>query len=461
METREAKLGEGEHQRELAGRLVLAALRERDAANDAAEQTRVARFLSATSRDLSMSPSEDATRAIMQRCALPRRHSWCIVDIIEHDGAVHRLPAIHPDPACQELARTLADVWHPDANDALGAARLFHAVDTAPVAVAHDSPALLAAAQGARSLGILRQLGFGSLLVVPLVARARVLGAMTFVSRHGDTPFTDDEIATAEDVASRCAMALENARLYREADALRIAAETANSAKSAFLGTVSHELRTPLNAIGGYADLLAMGIRGPVTPGQEAALERIKVNQQRLLKLIAEILDYAHGSRTEIRSMGPVRIRLALDDAAEAVAVAVHARGLTLDHAACDPEAVVMADPDRLRQILANLLTNAVKYTPEGGCAIVLACRIQRDVVNITVADCGLGIAQSDIELVFEPFTQLANGLTNRAGGVGLGLSISRDLARAMRGDLTVTSVLGVGSVFTLTLPLAAHSAFD
>ena len=449
-----------ESQRELAGRLVVSALRDRDTAREAAEHTRTATFLAAASRDLAMSLDEEQTRAVMRHCTLPRADSWCFVDIIEPDGAIHRLAVKHRDPAKQELVRHLASIWYPDSDEEAGVPFLSHRAGFEPLVLNHDSSLLVAAAHGVASLEILRAVGFGSLLVVPLVAHGRVLGAMTFVSRHGDTPFTEDEIALAADLAGRCALALESARLYRIADSLRSAAEAANLAKSAFLGNMSHELRTPLNAIGGYVELMALGIRGPVTPEQEHDLARIKANQQHLLGMIAEILDFAHAQRdAAARFVSPIQVHSALDEAAETVAAVFRDRGLDLTFGPCDRDATVMADPGRLRQILTNLLTNAAKYTNAptagGSCTIALGCTVLRDVVNITVKDCGIGIPTSEYEAIFEPFTQLLSGLTNRQGGVGLGLPISRDFARAMGGDIVVSSAVGEGSLFTVTLPLA------
>jgi signal transduction histidine kinase len=323
--------------------------------------------------------------------------------------------------------------------------------------VTHESgAALMLAAHGEENLRVLREIGFGSLLVVPLIVRARVQGAMTFVSQANDPPFTSDETALAMDVAARCAMALDNARLYREADALRRAAEAANQSKSQFLGSMSHELRTPLNAIGGFAELVELGIEGPVTDKQRIALARIKANQQHLLGLITEILNFVRieSGRMEYRS-GEVSLKRALADVSEMLGGAIKEKELILAGPEGQPDVIAWADPDRVRQILMNLVMNAVKYTPLRGGTITLTCGAIGEMVRVQVADTGPGIPTEKLESIFEPFVQLTSGLAERRGGVGLGLAISRDLAHGMGGDLTLESTVGVGSSFMLTLPMA------
>jgi signal transduction histidine kinase len=286
--------------------------------------------------------------------------------------------------------------------------------------------------------------------------RATVLGAITFVTREGDPPISPEEIALASDLADRCAMALENARLYRETDVLRASADIANRAKSEFLGNMSHELRTPLNAIGGYAELMSMGLRGPVSEAQRTDLGRIKSNQEHLLALISEILNFvrAESGRMEYH-FATVPIHAALKDVAEMLEGAVEERKLALELRLGDVDPAVWADADRVRQILMNLVMNAVKYSPTGGGSITLSYDMTPHLVTINVADAGPGIPPEKIEAIFEPFVQLSSGLSSRQGGVGLGLAISRDLARAMSGDLTVESTFGAGSRFMLTLPRA------
>jgi signal transduction histidine kinase len=454
IEVRNADVIEGAkaRQREVTERLLLGALREQDAAREAEASSDRAHYLAKASRDLSLSLDESATRDTVRRLALPRPGTWCIVDVVESNGAIHRLSVVHPDPAKRELARRLEEPWPAETSDASVISVLR---STQPTVITPDSgAALMRIAHGEENLQILREIGFGSLLAVPLIVRARVQGAITFVSPEGDPPFTPDEITLAVDVAARCAMALDNARLYREADALKLAAELANKSKSEFLGGMSHELRTPLNAIGGFTELLDMEIGGPVTDEQRVSLARIKANQQHLLGLITEILNFVRieSGRMEYRT-AEVGLPQTLREVAEMLSSAISEKGITIHDPGDAADCVAWADPDRVRQILVNLVMNAVKYAT--GNSIMLSCAVAGDMVFAQVADAGPGIPPEKLESIFEPFVQLTVGLADRRGGVGLGLAISRDLARAMGGDLTVESTVGVGSRFTLFLPRA------
>ncbi len=461
IELRDVELIEGakSRQRAIAQRLLLSALREADSARTSDEASLRATYLASTSRALAMSLDETATRDTIRHLALPRPGTWCIVDAIESNGAIHRLAVVHPDPAKHALARALEEEWPEQPDDPIGAPSVLRSEQ--PTIVTHESgAALLHAARGPTSLGILEEIGFGALLVVPLVVRRKVQGAITFVSPAGDPPFSQEEIWLAADVATVCAMALDNARLYREADALRIVAQDASRAKSQFLGSMSHELRTPLNAIGGFAELMEMGALGPVTDEQRTSLARIRRNQAHLLKLIMEILNFVRveSGRMEY-NIGEVPMEGALSDIGEMLSGVIKERGLILDGPRCEADAVARADGNRVRQILLNLVMNAVKYTPLGGGTITLGCRVTNDSVITEVTDTARGIPPEQLEAIFEPFVQLSAGLTDRQGGVGLGLSISRDLARGMGGDLTVQSTAGVGSRFTLTLPRARSTS--
>jgi signal transduction histidine kinase len=244
--------------------------------------------------------------------------------------------------------------------------------------------------------------------------------------------------------------------LRRDADAARDEAHRANQIKSDFLAAMSHELRTPLNAIMGYADLLDMGIHGPVTPPQRQALQRIRRSQNHLLGLINDILNYAklEAGRVEVRREA-VPMRFMLADLQEMTEPQTGERGHTVSFHVADENLTAIGDADKVRQILLNLVGNAIKFTGSGG-RIRVACEGTADSVRVRVEDNGPGIPADRLDTIFDPFVQV-DRTSGRDGqhGVGLGLAISRDLALLMDGDLSVRSEPGRGSVFTLKLPRA------
>ena len=237
--------------------------------------------------------------------------------------------------------------------------------------------------------------------------------------------------------------------------ALALAAESASRAKSDFLAAMSHELRTPLNAIGGYAELMEMGVRGPISDAQRRDLARIRVSQEHLLGLIGGILDL---SRIESGRLHYEIADIALDsvfaDMEALTGPQALAKGHQVHFEPTEGGLIVRADHEKLRQILLNLLSNAVRHTPPGSTIRVEAVEHTMGMVRITVADTGGGIAPDAQGAIFEPFVQLDRTLTSASHGVGLGLAISRDLARGMGGELTVASTPGAGATFMLDLPV-------
>jgi PAS domain S-box-containing protein len=603
-------------------------VRAHDTPQDA--QARFA-FLAESSRCLADSLDYETTLATVARLALPQFGTWCIVDVVEPDGAIRRLSVIHPDPQKQRLARRLHRRHPPASTDLIGAPRVIRTSRT-EIGVNVSDEELVRTSRDAEHLLLLRTLGTKAFMIVPLMARGQTLGAITFLTADADRRYGTTDIVLAEDLARRGAMAIDNARLHRAAetargvaeaargiaddalaesnatrDALqklnvaleatsaelklhdrvlqsmaegvsisnasgtivytnpaqdamfgylpgelvgkratiqhpappatdrRVAAatppeceerrgwagewenvrkdgttfntrarlspldvagerywvcvqrditeekrvdamrrealelqersrtaledayrtvEAASRAKSEFLAVMGHELRTPLNAIGGYAELLEMGLRGPVTPAQVKDLSRIRRAQERLVGIIDDVLNFVRIETGRVEyNLTDVKVHAALLSLETMIAPQVRASELTYAYVRCDPAVTVHADRGKLDQVLLNLLTNAIKFTPAGG-RITLTCEAGAEQVKVLVRDTGVGIAADRLETIFSPFVQVDKRITRQNDGIGLGLAISRDLAVGMGGQLTAESTLGVGSTFVLTLPL-------
>jgi PAS domain S-box-containing protein len=238
-----------------------------------------------------------------------------------------------------------------------------------------------------------------------------------------------------------------------EAEASQAEADAANRAKTEFLAVMSHELRTPLNAIAGYAELLRMGIRGPVTAEQLDDLERITRSERTLLSLVNDILNYARMEAGQVEYADErVVVAALLADIEALLSPQLRAKNLRFTLGSCNPDLAMRADADKVRQILVNLMSNAVKFTSPGG-SVDLTCQCDAIHVRLLVRDTGIGIPPEKLQVIFEPFVQLDRSLTNTKEGSGLGLAISRDLARAMGGDIAAESSVARGSTFILTMP--------
>ncbi|GJG86452.1 hypothetical protein tb265_16330 [Gemmatimonadetes bacterium T265] len=336
-------------------------------------------------------------------------------------------------------------------------------------AVSLASPAAIAAAYPAIAPA-LHGIGARALRVEPLVPDpsdpGRVIGALSF-SFAAPHALTDGERALVEALAGQCALALDRVRLFDAERAARAAAELArrhaeeaNRTKSQFLANMSHELRTPLNAIGGHVQLVELGIHGPVTPAQAESLGRVQRAQRHLLALINDVLDFSKVEAGRVAyDLRPVPLREVLADVGPLVEPQLAAKGHAYDVRLPALGVRVVADREKLRQVLVNLLANAVKFTAPGGCVgVSVAERAETpDLVYLRVSDTGVGIAADQLEAVFDPFVQAHAGLTRPHEGTGLGLAISRAFARGMGGELRVRSAVGKGSVFTVSLQKAGR----
>jgi signal transduction histidine kinase len=322
-----------------------------------------------------------------------------------------------------------------------------------------------------RTPGAVREERYVDFIYLPLIEPD---GSRSGIITHG-TDVTDHVLARQE--VERLLGESESARADAEsarshARRAQEEAEEANKAKSQFLANMSHEIRTPINAILGYADLLEIGVPGTLSSSQLLYVERIKRSSAHLVGLVNEILDL---SKIEAGGMTvdhePLLVRRTAREAAEMVLPLAQAKSIRLTKdASCDGGALYVGDADRVRQILVNLLSNAIKFTASGG-QVTVRCRVLESIpddaplagegpwVAIEVEDTGIGIAPEQYDSIFEAFVQVDAGHTRIEGGTGLGLTISRRLARMMGGELTVKSRPGHGSCFTLWLPALGESA--
>ncbi len=455
------------------GQLVLVSM------EDISPQVEKRRLFEAVAASAFESPSdEDAIAAAVARLVVPAFTDWCIVDVRDRDGQFRRADVVHRDPNHAALARQIAAE-----AIASSAFPIVKAVRTAEALLFEDVPealveAVVQSVQGtAKRIALPPALRPRSMIVVPLFASSRVFGAITCIATDSGKRYEMTDLAAVEELGRRVGLALERGMLTRDTlEARKVAeearrdavtarhvAEAANRAKSDFLAAMSHELRTPLNAVAGYTELLDLGVRGPVTEEQHADLLRIRRSAHHLLRLINDVLSFAkiEAGHLEV-DVTDVPATDILAEVEALTTLQMIAKGLHYRRERCDPDIIVRADPERVTQILLNLMANATKFTPAGG-EISLGCGIEssaadQPLVHIRVRDSGIGIAPGELEAIFDAFEQGHRSLSDPAQGIGLGLSISRNLARAMGGDVTVESTPAAGSTFTLTLPRGPSS---
>ncbi|HET9982167.1 MAG TPA: ATP-binding protein [Longimicrobiales bacterium] len=408
-------------------------------------------FLAGVGEALARSLEPEPTLETVARLAVAGIADYCVVDLLEEGGAIRRVTTAHADPAQDELLSGVKRF--PPRSDrpnfvlevlttgrpAFGEYRIETARDIS------EEPEFLR---------ILERLAPRSYCCVPMTARGRTLGSLLLVRVHGsDRPaFGPADVTLAQEMARRAALALDNARLFRAEQAARAEAEAANRGKTEFLAMMSHELRTPLNAIAGYAQLIELGVHGPVNEGVQSSVARIQRSQRHLLGLIDELLSFARleAGRLEFH-IEDVPVDELLHAVETMMAPQLEEKALEYRREPAPAGLTVRADRDKLRQVLLNLLSNAAKFTEPGG-RITLRAEADATVARLRVRDTGIGIPVEKQREVFEPFYQVDSSLTRPKQGTGLGLAIARQLAREMGGDITVESRPGAGSTFTIWL---------
>jgi signal transduction histidine kinase len=386
------------------------------------------------------------------RLAIPLLGDLCAIDLVDPDGAIRRVACAHVDPTREGIAYEARARHGFRAAAPHGVPAVLRTYRSALVssATAED---LEAAAQNAEQLELFRQLGARSWMVVPMLARERVLGAVTFAITESDRRYDGTDLLLAEAVVKQVAVAGDNAQLYRDAEAARESAETANRAKDQFLSMLSHELRTPLNAVYGWATMLEQGSLD--AEQSRRALQIILRNVNAQVRLVDDLLDLSRIGSGKLRlNVRPVDLRVVIEEALEAVRPAAEAKSIRLQPMLASPGGPVSGDPDRLQQVVWNLLSNAVKFTPKGGRVQIQLQRVDSH-VEILVSDTGEGIAPDLLPHIFDRFRQGDSSSSRTHGGLGLGLTLVRSVVELHGGRVFAESPgEGRGATFIVRLPL-------
>ena len=405
--------------------------------------SRHSRIVAEASALLARSFDLDVTLTAMARLALPALGDHCWVDIVEYDGGISRLHITRSADVGASRDPVLATAPSPHDPSNLVVSVLESGAPVLDAALTLDRLHELAA--GEEQFAALRKLRAKSVLSVPMMARGRVLGALTFIVAGPHRSHRGDDMALAEDLAQRAGLATDNARLYAMA-------QGASRAKDEFMASMSHELRTPLTAIIGYTELLGDEIVGPLNATQREQLSRIRSSGNLLLALVDQILDLARvDTGKEEPRMAEVSAAAVVDQVVMLSANQVRQKNLALTVKAPPPDVELVTDPLWLRQILVNLLGNAVKFTERGEVGISAAR--EGDRVYFEVWDTGIGISVKHLERIFDPFWQVEQRMTRRYGGAGVGLAVARRLCALLGGDIAVASTLDAGSRFVVSLP--------
>jgi PAS domain S-box-containing protein len=407
-----------------------------------------ARFLSDATTMFTSSLDYELTLESVSRLAVPYVADYCLVHMLEDDGSIRRMIVAHQDPAREAAWRDMQRRFPLDLNTPHTIAKVLR-TGRADIFSDVSDELMQEVIRNPVEIRMLKEFDIKSTMIVPLVARGRTIGALTFISSESARHYTEDDLSLAEELARRAALAIDNARLYRRA-------QEANRAKDEFLATLSHELRTPLTPIIGWVHMMGTGqlADGDIKHG----LAVISKNSQSLSHLINDLLDMSAilSGKMRIDTL-PVALDGAVKEAIETVRPQAAKHEIRIELAPCAglEEVMVTGDRTRLVQVFWNLLTNAVKFSREGS-RVRVVCEIEGGaLVRINVEDEGEGIRQEFLPHVFERFRQQDMSTTKMHGGLGIGLALVKSFVEAHGGTVAASSAgEGRGSRFTVTLPL-------
>lgn len=432
---------------------------------EAKQTERWLRLLADAGELLSESLDYERTLQRVASLAVPVLADWCAVDLLDDRGLLRRVAIHHADPEKLALAETLRQRRPPDPEQDAGAYRVARTGEAEMVHLTDEQIEQLAAAQDWESdfLAMVRLLGLRSAMSVPMTGGDGVIGVLTLVSAESARRYRDRDLAVAELLARRAALAVENSRLYREA-------ERAIAARDQFLALAAHELLTPVTIVRGYCDALCRTVGQAferAAGATEVAIDGARLDRSvrkldeatdRLTRLIHDLLDVSRLQQgTLAPSPQPMNLSQLVASALESIEVQRGSGRYPQDvalHAELPVDGAVMGswDPVRIEQVLFNVVDNAMKYSSPGG-EVSLLLAVEGDDARLTVRDGGMGIGAEELEAIFEPFHR-APGAGDRAFGFGMGLAICREIVERHGGTIRAESAgAGLGATVTITLP--------
>jgi PAS domain S-box-containing protein len=411
-------------------------------------------FLAEASSLLASSLDYETTLADVARLTVGYLADWCFIHDFDPDGSVRLLAGVPSKAADLALSDETRELFRPQRRKHPG---LFHTILRPEIVDPVSERWLEQFCDGPELVARFRELAFRSAMIVPLVVHERIVGTLTLLNSVSGRSYTLNDLALAEDLASRCALALDNACLYREVILERDRAEKASRAKDEFLAILSHELRNPLTPVMGWTRILKnhqLIMQQPELREGVSALER---NARLIVRLVGDCLDLARISQGKIQMESEVTdLNHVVKTSAESIAEAAAGKKLTLTKQLSVRPLWICGDPTRLQQVVMNLLLNAVKYTNTGGRIDVRSSECDGE-AEVEVRDSGMGIDAGRLELIFQPFTRSTNIWLASESGLGLGLAIARQIVQMHGGRIWAESAgPGLGSTFRARLPLTA-----
>jgi PAS domain S-box-containing protein len=412
------------------------------------------RFLAESGNVLSSSLEYDHIIEDLAQLAISYIADWCAIDVLE-DGHITRLTVMHQDPAKVEIAHEFGRKYPPELDDPSGVSAVLRTGESVFLPELTDE-LLTASIPDPEKLAMLLSLGIKSVMMVPLVARGQTIGAMTLIRDVDGRNYTKEDLIVAQEFGRRAGSAVEKGRLFRErTNALRTAEEATRS-RDEFLAIVSHELKTPMTPILGWINILREDSGSLDADSRNHALEVIDRNVRAQSQLVNDLLDISRIVTGKLRlDVRPLDLTSVIQAAVETVGPAADAKSIEVKVHVDEAAGLVMGDADRLQQVVWNLLANAIKFTPKSG-MVTVGVKPVDSFVELMVRDTGQGMRREILPYVFDRFRQADSSSTREHGGLGLGLSIVRNLVELHGGTVAVDSPgLELGTTFTVRLPIA------